>query len=115
FEGFFADQRAASADAEGAGLDPVADVVQIDSAGGGEAQLRQGGEDVLEIAGAERGGGEDLDHITAQRPGAQDFGGGESAGDHHFSVADGGGDDLGIGHGGDDELRSGRDGIARGG
>src|SRR5207248_1644249 len=81
--------------------------------GRGKLELRQRGEQVPDVAGAEDGGGEDFDDVRAGGPGVEDFGGGERAGHTDLAVAAGGGDGAPGEGGGQGELGARGDGVAR--
>ena len=106
------DEGAADAECNGAGFVEVADVVEVDTAGGHEADMGKGTAEVSEIGGAD-GGGEDFDDVGAMAMGGEYLSGGEGAGDADGAEVESLADDPGIEGGGKDKARSGVNGSFR--
>ena len=99
-------QRAADADRDGAGVDPVAGVVERDAAGRHQLDVRQRRADVLDVTRTERRRRKHLDDVGARVPGVEDLGRREAARRHRHVAAVTRLDDVTPEDWADDELRA---------
>ena len=102
------DKRSADAEGTRAGAQKVGCRFQVDTAGGHEADLGQGGTEGLEVRRAAQIGREDLDDIGPGLPGSDNLRGRQRARHDQFIVSSAQADDVKINGWGDDELRAGQ-------
>ena len=97
-----AEERPAEADGKGSGPDPARYVLDVHPAGGDDLDVRERAAELANVAGADRGGRENLDCGCAEFPAGMQFRGREAAGVDGHTAPDAGRDDVRVRHRGDD-------------